>query len=178
MIDTSVVKINDLIDKYFIPLQSKLILFSINSSLIILFQFIVVKYVTNSFKLARSNKSLRINTFYIISIISLSLLAILIGSLIFEQFNFSYYDTAISISIIAISYGTAAVFIIWLAFLFFSWFKSSRNLVVFLYFISMSIIAINLIMTAALTSAKMSGDLIMLGSISEVLVITGYRYHC
>ena len=110
VIDTSVVKINDLIDKYFIPLQSKLILFAINSSLIILFQFIVVKYVTNSFKIARSNKSLRINTFYIISIISLSLLASLIGFLIFEQFYFSYYDTAISISIIVLSYGTASSF--------------------------------------------------------------------
>ena len=157
VIDTSVVKINDLIDKYFIPLQDKLLLFAINSSLVILFQFIIVKYVTNSFKIARLNKSLRINTFYIISIISLSLLASLIGFLIFEQFYLSYYDTAISISIIVISYGTAATFIIWLAFLFFSWFKSSRNLVVLLYFISMSIIALNLIMTAAVTGAKMSG---------------------
>ena len=31
LIDTSVVKINDLIDKYLIPMQGKLILFSINS---------------------------------------------------------------------------------------------------------------------------------------------------
>ena len=121
--------------------RARLLLFSVNSSLIILFQFIVVKYVTNAFKYARLNKSLRINAFYIISIISLSLLAILIGFLIFQLFYFSYYDTAISISIIAISYGTASVFILWLAFLFFSWFKINRNLVVFLYFISMSIIA-------------------------------------
>jgi hypothetical protein len=156
VIDTSVVKINDLIDKFFIPLQSKLLLFSVNSSLVILFQFIVIKYVTNAFKLARLNKSLRINTFYIISITSLSLLAILIGYLIFQLFSFSYYDTAISISIIAISYGTAAAFISWLAYLFFSWFKLNHNLVVFLYFISMTVIAINLIMTAAFTSAKVS----------------------
>ena len=32
IIDVSLVKINDLIDKYFIPMQSKLILFTINSS--------------------------------------------------------------------------------------------------------------------------------------------------
>ena len=155
-IDASVVKINDIIDKYFIPLQSKLVLFSINSSLIILLQFFVIKYVTNAFKIGRLNKSLRINTFYIISVTSLSALAILIGSLVFEQFYLRYYDTAISISIIAISYATAVTFIIWLAVLFFSWFKSSHSLVVFLYFISMSIIALNLIMTAALTSVKLS----------------------
>ncbi len=154
VVDTSLVKINDLIDKYFIPLQSKVVLFTINSSLIMVFQFIVVKYVTNSFKIGRLNKSLRINTFYIISLASLSLLASLIGFLIFELFYFSYYDTAISIFVIAISYGTGAAFIIWLAFLFFSWFKSSHNMVVFLYFISMSIIALNLIMSAAITSVK------------------------
>ena len=169
VIDTSFVKINDLIDKHSIPLQSRLLLFSVNSSLLILFQYIVLRYVTNAFKLARSNKSLRINTFYIISITSLSLLAILIGSLIFELFNFKYYDTAISISIIAISYGTAAVFILWLAFLFFSWFKLNHNLVVLLYFISMSIIAINLIMAAAFMSFKISVDLITPESILEVL---------
>ena len=156
VVDTSLVKINDLIDKYFIPLQSKVVLFTINSSLIMVFQFIVVKYVTNSFKIGRLNKSLRINTFYIISLASLSLLASLIGFLIFELFYFSYYDTAISIFMIAISYGTGAAFIIWLAFLFFSWFKSSHNMVVFLYFISMSIIALNLIMSAAITSVKAS----------------------
>jgi hypothetical protein len=155
-IDASVVKINDIIDKYFIPLQSKLVLFSINSSLIIFLQFIVVRYVTGAFKIARSNKSLRINTFYIISVSSLSLLAVLIGSVIFEQFYLRYFDSVISISIIAISYGTAAAFIIWLAVIFFSWFNSSHSLVVFLYFISMSIIAFNLITTAALTSVKIS----------------------
>ena len=42
LIDTSVVKINDLIDKYFIPLQSKLMLFAVNSSLCLLLQFLLL----------------------------------------------------------------------------------------------------------------------------------------
>ena len=40
--------------------------------------------------------------------------------------------------------------------LFFSWYKSNHNLIVFLYFISMLVIAFNLIMTAAFASAKVS----------------------
>ena len=50
LIDTSVVKINDLIDKYFIPMQSKLMLFAINSFLCLLLQFFIIKYIESSFK--------------------------------------------------------------------------------------------------------------------------------
>jgi hypothetical protein len=136
-----------------------------------------VKYVTNSFKIGRLNKSLKINTFYAISLTSLSILASLIGILIFEIFYFNYYDARISISIIAVSYGTAAAFITWLAFLFFSWFRSSRNLVVFLYFISMSIIALNLITTATLTGAKVAGRPYLVGEyVGSSGDMLGFRY--
>jgi hypothetical protein len=156
LIDTSVVKINDLIDKYFIPLQSKLILFSVNSSLCLLLQFFIIRYIKSSFKTDQLNKTLKVKAFYIISLISLCVLGTLIGFLIFQQFYNNYYDTPITILMITISYGTAATFIIWLSLLFFSWYKSNHNLIVFLYFISMSVIAFNLIMTAAFISAKMS----------------------
>ena len=156
LIDTSVVKINDLIDKYFIPLQSKLILFSVNSSLCLLLQFLMIKYLQSSFKRDQLNKTLKIRAFYKISLISLCVLATLIGILIFQQFHYNYYYTSISILIIIISYGTAAAFIIWLSMLFFSWYKSNRNLIVFLYFMSMLMIAFNLIMTAAFTSVKVN----------------------
>ena len=156
LIDTSVVKINDLIDKYFIPLQSKLILFSVNSSLCLLLQFLIIKYLQSSFKRDRLNKTLKVQSFYKISLISLCVLATLIGFLIFQQFYYNYYNTSISIFIIMVSYGTAAAFIIWLSLLFFSWYKSNHNLIVFLYFISMLVIAFNLIMTAAFTSVKVN----------------------
>jgi len=50
LIDTSVVKVNDLIDKYFIPIQSKLILFSVNSLFCLLLQFFIINYIQRSFK--------------------------------------------------------------------------------------------------------------------------------
>jgi hypothetical protein len=55
-----------------------------------------------------------------------------------------------------ISYGTAAGFIIWLSLLFFSWYKSNRNLIVILYFISTLMIAFNLITTGVYTGVKVN----------------------
>ena len=156
LIDTSVVKINDLIDKYFIPMQSKLILFAVNSSFCLLLQFFIIKYLQSSFKTDRLSKKLKANTFYIISLISISILGISIGFLIFQLFYYNYYNTSMIIFIITISYGTATAFIIRLSLLFFSWYKSNHNLIVFLYFISILIIAFNSIMTAAYTNAKVT----------------------
>ena len=156
LIDTSVVKINDLIDKYFIPMQSKLMLFAINSFLCLLLQFFIIKYIESSFKRDRLSKKFKAKNFYRISLISICVLGTFIGFLIFQLFYNNYYNTSISIFIITISYGTATFFIIRLCLLFFSWFNSNHNLIVFLYFISMLVIGFNLIMTAAYTSVRVS----------------------
>ena len=156
LIDTSVVKVNDLIDKYLIPMQSKLILFSINSSLCLLLQFLIIKYLQSSIKRDRLNKTSNVKPFYIIPLTSICVLGTLIGFLIFQLFYYKYYDSSICIFIITISYGIAAAFIIWLSLLFFSWYKLNHNLIVFLYFISMVVIAFNLIMTAAFTNTKLT----------------------
>jgi hypothetical protein len=155
LIDTSIVKINDLVDKIFIPIQDKLILFSVNSSLCLLFQFFIIKYVKSSFKGGRLDKT-QTKVFYVISLTSLCVVAALMCVLMFQQFYNNYYDTSIIISIIATSYGIAAALIIWLSLLFLSWYKSNHSFIVFLYFVSMLIIAFNLIMTAAFTGAKVS----------------------
>ena len=109
LIDTSVVKINDLINKIFIPVSSKLILFSINSSLCLLFQYYIIKSI-NSFKISQSNNKSKVKSIYFISLTSLGILIILIGILIFQQFYNQYYESFISILVIVISYGTASDF--------------------------------------------------------------------
>ena len=118
LIDTSVVKINDLIDKYFIPIQSKVMLFAINSFLCLLLQFFIIKYIENSFKSDRLSKKFKAKNFYRISLISICVLGTFIGFLIFQLFYNNYYYTSISIFIITISYGTVAFFIIRLFFFF------------------------------------------------------------
>lgn len=155
LIDTSIVKINDLIDKKFLPIRSKLLLFSVNSLSCLLLQYVVIKYVAISFRIKLS-KGIKASRFYVVSFASLCLSSTLIGILILQQFYNSYYDNSIIISIIVVSYGTAAALIIWLSFLFFSWYRSSHKLIVFLYFASMLIIAFSLIATASYIGAKIS----------------------
>lgn len=45
---------------------------------------------------------------------------------------------------------------VWLSLLFFSWYKSHHDTIVLLYFISMSVIAFNLVMTAAFIGVKVN----------------------
>ena len=156
IIDISIVKINDLIDKYFIPVQGKLILFATNSSVCLFLQFYLVRHIHISFQRDRLNRTLKVKAIYAVSLFSLTVLAGLIGFLIFQQFYNNYYNTSIVVAIIALGYGTAAGFVIWLSFLFFSWYKSHHDLIVLLYFVSMSVIAFNLIMTAAFTGVKVN----------------------
>ena len=154
LIDVSVVKVNDLIDKYFIPMQNKLILFSVNSTVCLLLQYLTITYIKKSFEVDRSSKTLKTKLFNLISIISFALLSSLIGLLIFQQFLYEYYESWTSILLIIISYGTAAALIAWLAKLFLSWYQSNRNLIVFLYFVSMLVIAFNLVMAATSVTLK------------------------
>ena len=156
LIDTSVVKINDLINKFFIPISSKLILFSLNASLCFICQYYVIRRV-DSFRSRRqgnrSNKS-EIESFYFISLGTLSALIILTAALIFQQFSSQYYDSFISILIIVLSYGVSSAFLIRASLLFLSWYRSSHSVIIFLYFLSVAMIAFNLIMTAGFSSIQ------------------------
>ena len=157
LIDTSVVKVNDLIDKNSIPLQTRQIVFSVNSLSCLLLQFFIIRYIQIAFRRDNLHRTFKVKVLPAISLISLCAQGSLIGFLLFQQFYNEYYDTSISISIVAVSYGAAAVFITWLFLLFLSWYKSSRSKIVFLYFVATSVIAFNLIMTATFVIAKI-GD--------------------
>ena len=163
LIDTSLVKINDLIDKQFINMQSKAILFSVNSSVCLLLQLIIIKSITSSFGKDRLNKTPQVRAFYLISLSSFFVLAIFVGLLAFQLFYNHYYETWIIILVITVSYGASAVLIIWLSILFFYWYKSSHDLVVFLYFLSMSLIAFNLILTGLFIGAKLNDTMYRVG---------------
>jgi hypothetical protein len=156
VIDTSIVKVYDLIDKSFIPIQGKLVLFSVNSSLCLLLEFVMIKYIRSSFKRDRLNKRLNVNLLYRISLISLSVSGILMGLLIFQMLYNNFYEELIPIFIIVISYGTAAGFITRLSMLFIAWYKSNHSSIVFLYFISMLLITSNLVVTATITTVKIN----------------------
>jgi hypothetical protein len=154
VIDTSIVKVYDLVNKFLIPQQAKLVLFSINTSFCLLLEYIIIKYTKISSNIRRLDERLSFNTLYRISLISLSIVTVLMGLLIFQQFYNSYYYEIIPILIIIITYGTTAGLLLKLSTLFISWYKSNHNSIVLLYFISISLIAFNLVMTAIITTIK------------------------
>jgi hypothetical protein len=156
VIDTSIVKVYDLIDKFLISQQIKLVLFSINTSLCILLEFVIIKYTKISSNIHRLNEILSFSALYRISLISLVIVTVLMGFLIFQQFYNDYYYEIIPILIIIITYGTAAGLLIKLSTLFISWYKSNHSLIILLYFISISLIAFNLVMTATITTVKIN----------------------
>jgi hypothetical protein len=155
LIDTSIVKVYDLIEKTIVPVQTKFLLFSINTTFCLLLEIIIIKYLQVSFKRHQLNKRLNVNLLYTISLFPLLAIGTLFGLLIFQEASYDYHQTLIPIFIIIISYGTAAAFIIRLSMLFISWYKSKHNWIVLLYFVSTLLIAFNLLMTAVVTDIKL-----------------------
>jgi len=84
ILDTSVVKINDLIDKYFIPMTGKLILFSVNSSICLFLQLLAIRFVMNSFGRHQLRKTPKVRALYLISLTSFFALTFFIGLLAYQ----------------------------------------------------------------------------------------------
>ena len=154
LIDTSIIKVYDLIDKYFISTQEKILLFSINSFISLFLQFMIINYVRNYFE----KKFTRINIkfFSIFSFLGIMLSGILIGSIIFQILFYHYYNKIILLLMININYFIASLFVIRLSILFITWFKQKHNLIVLVYFITISLISFNLIMTSVHTFLKIN----------------------
>ena len=156
VIDISIVKVYDIVNKSFIPIQDKVILFSINSSLCILLEFVIIKYIKNSLKSNQLYKRSNINLLYTISLTVLCIVGALLGVLIFQQMFANHYDILFSALVITVSYGAAVGFIGKLSTLFLSWYMSNHNLITFLYFISLSLIAFNLVITVIIADFKIN----------------------
>lgn len=158
IIDISIVKVYDLVDKDFVNEQTKILIFSINSLVGLVLQFIIILYLQRVFKNQRLNKHINIRLLSKISLISLSVIGICMGLLMFQQFYNNYYQSLITIVITVLSYGTASGLIIRLSISFLHWYNSNHNRIVFLYFISMVFISFNLIMTSAVAIAKITDN--------------------
>ena len=155
LIDTSLIRVYDLINKDFITIQNKTILFSLNISLCFVFQYILIHYIQRIIRSHRRSNLIN-SKFYKIYVASALLLASLVGYIVFSEFYYNYYDKFILILIIVVSYGTSFVFLMRLSILFISWYKSKHNMIILLYSISISLIALNLIVTACITNVSIN----------------------
>jgi hypothetical protein len=149
LVDTSVVKVYDLVDKNFIPAREKIILFLANSFACLFLEYLIIWYLRNSFLKHEVTLGASSKLFYVMFFISLLLLTALFGYLSFQMFYKNSYSTMISIIMILISYLTSSFFLIMLSGLFISWYSSSQNSLVLLYSISTGLIVVNLMLTAA-----------------------------
>lgn len=155
IIDTTFIKTYDLVNKFFLTIQNKIILFSLISSIILIFQYFIFRYL-NRILTIQLTKTQNSSLYSKISIFSILMLGFLFSLLIYQQLFNSYYNTSIIILIIILTYGVASFFILKLSISFFSWYKSTSNIIIFLYFVSMSLIVFNLIMTASITTVKVN----------------------
>ena len=156
LVDTSVVKVYDLINKSFIPEESKVVLFAVNSLLCLILGFLIINYVYGALRKRNTSNMAYSSLLYRISLLSFLSLGALMTTIVCQQVLDGYYSIAISMFIITISYGTGATLIIKLSTLFFSWYRSTRNWIMLLLFLAMSSIAFQLIMTAVITDIKLT----------------------
>lgn len=156
IVDNSIVRVYDIVNKAFIPIDPKILLFSVSSSLCLLLAFIVLYYTEKIFKKHALTKVFNLERLYRIAFNSLFSLAVLIGLLIFQQYYSNHYHVSVPIFIITISYAIAAGFLIRLFFLFLSWNRTSRNWIVLLYAASVLCIAFNLVVTAITVDVKLT----------------------
>jgi hypothetical protein len=154
LVDTSIIKVYDLIDKYFISVQEKILLFSLNSSICLVLQFIIINYIRTYFE--RKFPRINIKLFSIFAIAGIGLSSILIGLIIFHMISFHHYNKSLLLIMININYLIASVFVIRLALLFITWFKQKHNLIFLLYFITIVLISFNLIITSIHTFIKIN----------------------
>jgi hypothetical protein len=149
LIDTSVVKVYDLVNKDFIPTREKIVLFSANSFACVFLEYLIIRYLKSSFLKHQGYLGFSTGLINTIFFISLGLLTASFGFLTFQMFYYNSYYTLITIIIILISYIISSFFLIALFVLFITWYRSNRNSIVLLYSISMMLIIFNLVLTSA-----------------------------
>jgi hypothetical protein len=149
LIDTSIVKTYDIVNKNFLPTSEKVFLFSINSFACLLLEFLIIRYFRSSFLKYQPNPGSASTVFYATFIISLVILVGLFGYLAFQMFYGSTYYTLVPLIIILTTYIGSSFFLVALCTLFASWYISNRNSIILLYSISITLILSNLVLTAA-----------------------------
>jgi hypothetical protein len=145
IIDTSLIKVYDLISKKFI--NWRIALFIVISVTSLISQYLLLKFIKPTAQEAKIRDNLHLNSLYkIVKIFQYVLGAILI-SVGLQMVVTSHYNTIMLIAIMATSYILSIILLAILALEFFSWFKSNRNFVILLYGLASLMLAINAIFT-------------------------------
>jgi hypothetical protein len=147
LIDTTFIKLYDVVSKNTLPIDTRAIVFSINISISLVLQLILLKYVKD---LAANQLGTKISfrPFSRFAQLSYYWLIFLASFLIFQLFYFNYYNSYVLMLMVLTTYGVASVLIGKISISFVSWYRTNHDFVVLMYFISMSLIVFNLILTS------------------------------
>lgn len=155
LIDTTLIKLNDLINVGFFSIELRKIIFSVNSSICLLIQFFILRHTTTLFS-GQSQPTPKLKLVNKIGTMSYYLIIALVSGLVLQIFYFDYYYSLTIMMIIFSTYGIGSVLIAKAAVLFLSWYKQSHRLLILLYFLSMSLIVSNLILTSVLVNIDLT----------------------
>lgn len=156
LVDTTFIKLYDVVSKNFLSIESKTIIFSLTVSIGLLLLLIALQYASNLMKKNQVGSTISFRSYSKFVQISYYWLIFLVSSLIFELFYLGYYDSIVLMLIIITTYGVATVLIGKISLLFMSWYRTSHDFTIFMYFISMSLIVFNLVMTSLIVNINLS----------------------
>lgn len=123
-------------------------------------QYIILNFIKNQYSIAKSEdaRNPRLNlTHKVVTISQYALLAVLVFAAFEMLFTMSYSVLILRVSMI-ISYGISFILLALLVKRFFSWYKSNKNWVVFVYGLAISTISINSIITIIYTNNEFNND--------------------
>lgn len=154
-VDTSFIRSYDLINKNITPIETREVIFSLNISICISLQFLILRYMS---RITRSTFGNTANFRHYSKLAELSYywLIIIISFLIFQLFYFSYYNSYVLMIIVLTTYGVASILIGNVCVLFISWYKVSHHFMILMYFVSMALIIFNLVSTNLLVNISLA----------------------
>ena len=155
LVDTSVIKIYYLSFNQ-LPIVWRNILFFIICSIYLVGVYIVYDFARQKIKDLRSFKGMRMNILSKIVVISQYLLAAIMLAVIVEIIASSHYNVVLLTAATWISYTTAVIIMLILAYSFFAWFNSNRDPVCILYGLSSAMLAINVVFTTTVVSLQLA----------------------
>jgi len=157
VIDTSFVKIYNLIGKTVISFELKLKVFAINTAMSLLFQIGLLVYLSRFFQEERFESFVCIfKKYYYIAIITLIVLVSLLSYMTIHLFLQHEYSKYVMIYLIGFCYASATLFFIMLGKSFYSWYRRNHKRLIFLYFLSIGLIVFNLLISMTVTILKIS----------------------
>jgi hypothetical protein len=156
IIDTTFAVSYDLVSKTALSAETKKIIFSLDTIICLILQFMIILYTTKLTVRSQLGTRLRLKVFERAGRFAYYFIVVTAGYLIFQLFYFNYYYSSTLMLIVLVTYGTASVLMGKTAILFFSWYRQTHNFVILMYFISLSLIIFTLILTNTIVNLHLN----------------------